>query len=366
MTTYRVVQWATGNIGTRALRGGDRAPGARAGGRVRPLAEDKAGRDAGELCGLGPTGVAATNDIDEVVGAGRRLRALHAPRARRRARCAGCSSGANVVTTRGEFHHPPCMDPALRARVEAACAEGGTSIHSTGSSPGFISEAVPLVLTSIQRRLDRLTIDEFADLSRRHSPDLLFDDHGLRQAPRRVRRRRGSRTGATSFGPSLRAHRRRARAAARRRRGRRRGGGRSPRRRDRRRHARGGHRRRPAADGDGRAGRQAAAAVPGQLVLHHRARPGVGPRPTGWRVAVEGDAPLDVDHALPGADRADGRDVARLHRPPGGQRRARACARPRRASAPRSISRRSSPPWADPSCRWRPTCGAPLSLPTVL
>lgn len=67
----------------------------------------------------------------------------------------------------------------MRERVEAACAEGGTSIHSTGSSPGFITEAVPLVLTSIQRRLDRLTIDEFADLSQRDSPGLLFDVMGF-------------------------------------------------------------------------------------------------------------------------------------------------------------------------------------------
>ena len=59
-------------------------------------------------------------------------------------RSAGCSSRAsNIVTTRGEFHHPASMDPAVRERVEAACAQGGTSIHSTGSSPGFITEALP-------------------------------------------------------------------------------------------------------------------------------------------------------------------------------------------------------------------------------
>ena len=68
--------------------------------------------------------------------------------------CRLLSSGLNVVTTRGEFHRPASMPDEARAQVEAACAAGGTSIHSTGSSPGFISEAVPIVLTSIQRRLD--------------------------------------------------------------------------------------------------------------------------------------------------------------------------------------------------------------------
>jgi len=57
------------------------------------------------------------------------------------------------------------MNPDVRARVEAACAAGGTSIHSTGVSPGFSTEALPLVLASLQRRLDTLTIDEFADIA---------------------------------------------------------------------------------------------------------------------------------------------------------------------------------------------------------
>src|SRR3546814_12708342 len=79
-------------------------------------------------------------------------------------------SGCNVVTTRTEFHHPASVDPALRARIEAACLRGGTSIHSTGSSPGFITEAVPLTLLSIQRRLDALHISEYAYCRARDSP----------------------------------------------------------------------------------------------------------------------------------------------------------------------------------------------------
>jgi 4-hydroxy-tetrahydrodipicolinate reductase len=79
--------------------------------------------------------------------------------------CALLAAGTNIVTTQGEFHHPASMQPSDRDRVERAGAEGGASIHSTGSSPGFISEAIPLVLASIQRRLDALTINEYADLS---------------------------------------------------------------------------------------------------------------------------------------------------------------------------------------------------------
>jgi 4-hydroxy-tetrahydrodipicolinate reductase len=202
MKTYRVVQWATGNIGTRALRAVVEHPGMELAG-VYVHSPAKAGRDAGELCGLGPIGVPATDDPDAIVALGADC-VLYMPRALDPAEvCRLLAGGTNVVTTRGEFHHPASMDPALRERVEAACAQGGASIHSTGSSPGFITEAVPLVLTSIQRRLDGLTIDEYADLSRRDSPALLFEIMGFGKPPAAFDERRLSH-GRTSFGPSLR------------------------------------------------------------------------------------------------------------------------------------------------------------------
>jgi 2,4-diaminopentanoate dehydrogenase len=198
----RVVQWATGNIGARALRGVIKHPGLELAG-VYVTSPAKAGKDAGDLCGTAATGVLATDRIDEILALGADC-ALYMPSACDTGEvCALLASGANVVTTRGEFHHPGSMDPADRARVEAACAAGGTSIHSTGSSPGFISEALPFALTSIQRRLDSLTISEFADLSKRDSPDLLFNLMGFGKPAAEFDRRRFS-YGAISFGPSLR------------------------------------------------------------------------------------------------------------------------------------------------------------------
>jgi 2,4-diaminopentanoate dehydrogenase len=199
---HRVVQWATGNIGTRSLRGIIDHPNLTLAG-LYVHGEEKAGRDAGDLVGRGATGVMATRDIEEIV-------ALHADCILYMPRechvdevCRLLESGANIVTTRGEFHHPASMDPAVQELVEGACARGGTSIHSTGSSPGFISEAVPLVLTSIQRQLDSLTIEEFADLSQRDSPALLFELMGFGADPARFDHGRWSH-GEASFGPSLR------------------------------------------------------------------------------------------------------------------------------------------------------------------
>ncbi|MEU6352580.1 dihydrodipicolinate reductase [Streptomyces sp. NPDC047072] len=203
MSAYRVVQWATGTIGSRALRAVVEHPGLDLAG-VYVHSAEKAGRDAGELCGIDTTvGVTATQDLREVQALGADC-VLYMPLLCDVDEvCRILESGANVVTTRGEFHHPPSMNPDVRKRVEAACERGGTSIHSTGSSPGFITEAVPLMLTSIARRLDSLTIDEYADLSQRPSPELLFAVMGFGAAPAAFDEGRLSHA-RTSFGPSLR------------------------------------------------------------------------------------------------------------------------------------------------------------------
>jgi 4-hydroxy-tetrahydrodipicolinate reductase len=164
--------------------------------------DEKAGRDAGELCGVGPTGVVATQNVDDLIALDADCVLYMQQRIDFDDICRIVESGKNIVTTRGEFHRPASLDPQIRERVEAACHRGGTSIHSTGSSPGFITEALPFVLTSIQRRLDCLTISEFADLSQRDSPDLLFNIMGFGREPTAFDERRLGH-GRQSFGPSL-------------------------------------------------------------------------------------------------------------------------------------------------------------------
>jgi len=201
MQSIRVVQWATGTIGRRALRGIIEHPNLTLAG-VYVYAPDKIGRDAGDLCGLDGTGVTATGSIEEILAVGADC-VLYMPRVLDLDDvCRMLASGANVVTTCGQFHHPAGMDPAVRARIENACATGGTSIHSTGSSPGFISEALPLVVASMQRQLHSLAIDEYADMSRRNSPELMFDLMGFGRPPAPFEGFRADYL-RSSFGPSL-------------------------------------------------------------------------------------------------------------------------------------------------------------------
>jgi 4-hydroxy-tetrahydrodipicolinate reductase len=129
---------------------------------------DKVGRDAGELCGLAPLGVNATDDVDALL-------ALHPdcvvynpmwPSIDELVRILG--AGVNVVTT-AAFINGRRLGPD-RKRLADACARGGSSLFGTGISPGW-TELLGIVLAGISSRIDRITISEAAHTALYDSPD---------------------------------------------------------------------------------------------------------------------------------------------------------------------------------------------------
>lgn len=185
---YRVAQWATGNTGQRALREIIRHPSMDLVG-VLVYDPDKDGVDAGDLCGEGPTGVAATRDREAILGLGADC-VVYMPRATGTGPTrAGLSqdellddivpllaSGTNIVTTCTDlFARGVRLGDERRARLLRACEKGRSSIWPSGSDPGFITETLAFALLSLQRRVDRIEIEEFGDLSRRPSPNLVME-----------------------------------------------------------------------------------------------------------------------------------------------------------------------------------------------
>jgi 4-hydroxy-tetrahydrodipicolinate reductase len=163
----------------------------------------KDGIDVGKLCGEAPTGVMATTDKAAVLSLFADC-VLYMPRAADIDDVVTMlARGTNVVTTCGDFQAGgrPLTDKD-RTRIEKACEEGNTSIYATGSSPGFITDALPLALLSMQRRVDRIEIEEYANMSGRSSPHLLFEQMGYARPlgppdPRRAQHL------LTQFGPPL-------------------------------------------------------------------------------------------------------------------------------------------------------------------
>jgi hypothetical protein len=159
MARYRVVQWATGNIGQRALRAVlDRDAFDLVG--VHAFSPDKIGRDAGALAGVAPVGVLATDDVDALIGTAPDC-VIYTPHFIDYALVDRLlRAGINVVTT-GDFltgtHHPK-----ERAALEAAAVEGGATFLGTGFEPGFVN-VVAGFLSGVCRRVYSVKLVETLD-----------------------------------------------------------------------------------------------------------------------------------------------------------------------------------------------------------
>jgi hypothetical protein len=159
--TYRVIQWATGVVGKTALRHFIENPTIKLGG-VWVSNPDKVGKDAGELVGLPKTGVRATNDIEQLLAL--KADCVHyAPLVLDLdVVCRLLRSGKNVVSMPGPFF-PIERYRAQFDQIEAACKEGKSSFHGCGVHPGFSGDILPLTLTRLMNRIDRIEVTEFID-----------------------------------------------------------------------------------------------------------------------------------------------------------------------------------------------------------
>jgi hypothetical protein len=157
---YRVIQWATGNVGRAAVQGILSHPQLELVG-AWVHSPQKAGRDVGEVCGLAPVGVRTTNDVEAILAMPADCVVYSAllPQLDEVVRL--LESGKNVVTPVGWFY--PFHTPGV-AELEAACRRGGVSLHGTGIHPGGITELLPLTISALCRNVRHLRAEEFSDI----------------------------------------------------------------------------------------------------------------------------------------------------------------------------------------------------------
>ncbi len=166
--TLKVVQWATGNVGRAAVEGIVSHPELELVG-AWVHSKDKVGRDVGELCGLGPLGVTACNDIEEIVSLHPDC-VLYAPLLPNRQEVVQLlEAGINVVTPLNWFY------PGKRnvADLEAACEKGGVTLHGTGIHPGGITERIPLTVSALSRAVTHVRAEEFSDIRSYAATDVI-------------------------------------------------------------------------------------------------------------------------------------------------------------------------------------------------
>jgi 2,4-diaminopentanoate dehydrogenase len=184
--SYRVVQWATGSVGTWSLKEILGNPDLELVG-LRVYAADKVGRDAGEIAGTEPVGVLATDSTEEIL----RLDCdvvVHCPRAFGELEqmtedvTALLESGKNVVSV-SDYISPDLWRPGLLERLDTAAKRGGVTLHGTGIDPGFLCDRLPATLTGLSTEVDHIHMVEIADLRGHPNPAMIMDLLGFGRSP---------------------------------------------------------------------------------------------------------------------------------------------------------------------------------------
>ena len=185
----RVVQWATGAVGSAQLREVIRDPGLELVGLFVYSAE-KVGVDAGTIVGGAPTGVIATDVKSEILALDADV-VLHAASKGFAVNTntddivALLESGKNVITTTS-YNHLPTYGSDADERVRRACAQAGTRFHAAGEHPGFMLERLATSLTALSQRVDRITVQEFVDCSQLAEPKMLVELMGMGKQPEEI------------------------------------------------------------------------------------------------------------------------------------------------------------------------------------
>jgi hypothetical protein len=187
---YKVIQWSSGNVGKHAVRAvAERRDLKLAGMYV--FSDEKAGKDAGEIAGIGKLGVKATSDVEKIVAMEADV-VIHTalpslvygdnPMADIDTFCRLLASGKNVITTVG-YMYPKVYGGKVNKRLEEACRLGGSTFHSTGLNPGWLGDLLPITMTALSQRVDQIYVREISNFQYYPSPEIMFDMMGFGKTP---------------------------------------------------------------------------------------------------------------------------------------------------------------------------------------
>jgi hypothetical protein len=165
--TLRVVQWTTGNVGKQSALAIASNPGLELVG-CYAWSADKVGRDVGELCGVDPLGVVASDDVDALLALKPDCVVYNPmwPSTDELVRI--LEAGVNVVST-AAFINGHRLGPE-RERLVDACQRGDSSLFGTGVSPGFV-DMLGVVTAGVSDRIDKVTVSEAAHTMGYDSPE---------------------------------------------------------------------------------------------------------------------------------------------------------------------------------------------------
>ncbi len=185
--TYRVIQWATGTVGIHAVPAIVAHPDLELAG-LWVHSDNKAGRDAGELCGGPPVGVTATQDADALLALDADCVCYTANSDLRPHQvvediCRMLASGKNVVNTSNvPLLFPDAAGDGVAAQLDAACREGGASLYTSGIDPGFGNAGITVHALALCKEVRRVRMMEIVNYATWDNPFTMFEIMGFGKA----------------------------------------------------------------------------------------------------------------------------------------------------------------------------------------
>jgi hypothetical protein len=170
----RVVQYGLGPIGSAVARHVVARPGLElvAGVDIDPA---KVGKDVGEVMGLGRSlGFAVVDKLSDALAQTAADVALHTTSSYfdlfKNQVLEILDAGLDIVSTAEELSFPWLANPQEAAEVDAAAKRAGKTVLGTGVNPGFLMDSLPLYLTAICQRVDRIEVTRVINASTRRGP----------------------------------------------------------------------------------------------------------------------------------------------------------------------------------------------------
>lgn len=182
--TYRVIQWATGTVGVHAVPAIAAHPDLELAG-LWVHSDSKAGRDAGELVGVEPLGVTATQDAHALLASDADCICYMAHSDVRPGEviddlCRMLAAGKNVVNTSFvPLLYPKAAGEAVFRQLQDACLEGGSSFYTSGIDPGYGNSGVTIGALALCKEVETVRMMEIVNYATWDNPGTMFDIMGF-------------------------------------------------------------------------------------------------------------------------------------------------------------------------------------------
>jgi len=170
----RAIQYGLGPIGSGVARHVVERAGLELVGGV-DIDPTKIGEDVGEVIGLGrPLGFAVAEKLEQALAHTEPDIVIHTTNSYfdlfKPQIVEILEAGLDVISTSEELSFPWLAHPEEAAEIDAIAKRTGTTVMATGVNPGFLMDSLPLNLTAICQRVDRIDVTRIINASTRRGP----------------------------------------------------------------------------------------------------------------------------------------------------------------------------------------------------